>query len=131
MNIEILEPDFDYITMANTGYEIMFNFSRYSEKLVGIDISWNKLDDKDKYIYVVLAKYITQSKVKKIDPQDIHSFWLKMMEDNKWRHNEENNVYRKWNCHLMSWKKLPTKEKIIWKLFLSVILGLKELFMEV
>jgi hypothetical protein len=117
--------------MANTGYEIMFNFSRYSEKLVGIDISWNKLDDKDKYIYVVLAKYITQSKVKKIDPQDIHSFWLKMMEDNKWRHNEENNVYRKWNCHLMSWKKLPTKEKIIWKLFLSVILGLKELFMEV
>jgi hypothetical protein len=39
MNIEILEPDFDYITMANTGYEIMFNFSRYSEKLVGIDIS--------------------------------------------------------------------------------------------
>lgn len=130
MNIEILEPDFDYITMANTGYEIMFNFSMYSEKLVGIDIPWNKLDDKDKYIYVVLAKFITQNKLEKIDPQDIHIFWLKMMEDNKWRHNEENNVYRKWNCHLMSWEKLPNKEKIIWKLFLSVILGLKELFME-
>lgn len=120
-----LEADCDYITMACVAYDIVYNFEILMNEKTMI---WDELKDKDKYVYVVLAKYIVQNKT--AEPKDIHKFWCKLLKENHWKYDEEINQYRKWHNGLQDWDKITAKQRGFWKLYMAIIKGLEDMFTE-
>jgi hypothetical protein len=91
---------------------------------------WNDLEDRDKYIYVLVAKSLLCRQIE--TPEEVHSYWKKLMLQNGHKYREdETNIFRKWDSALTNWKNLSTFDKERFYLLTALILSLKEFFLEV
>lgn len=133
MNIEnlTLEPDFDYITMANVAFNITYRFNKFNKQ---DGFNWDQLWEKHKFIQVVLVKRIYQLEIK--TPEIFHKHYKEVYKQEGWKCEETKtkiakwNHLQKWNPLIRDWEDLKPLEKIQFEIFLFTVLEMLDMFME-